>query len=97
MTQNNTNQELTLNPELIINNLLEQNKELTKNYAYQSAMSQQLQQESQTFLAYAQKVEKERDELQAQLEEANKKLANFAGPVPVSEAEQEPTETVVAE
>lgn len=92
MTQNTENQQATLNPELIINDLLEQNKELSKKCAYQSALSQQLQQESQSFLLYAQQVEKERDEMNAKLEEANKKLANVAGPVPVKEEETNETE-----
>lgn len=92
MTQNTTSQEPTLNPEFIINDLLNQNRELAKRCAYQTATSQQLQQEAQSFLAYARQVEAERDESNKLLEEANQKLAKLAGPVPVKETSEENAE-----
>lgn len=92
MSQNTTSQEPTLNPEFIINDLLNQNRELAKRCAYQTATSQQLQQEAQSFLAYARQVEAERDESNKLLEEANQKLAKLAGPVPVKVTSEEKAE-----
>jgi uncharacterized protein involved in exopolysaccharide biosynthesis len=87
------NQQPEINAELVIEDLLEQNKQLTKEKAYSAAINQQLQQESRQFLDYAKSLEQK-------VEELEKKLVKNAGPVPVKEAaagSEEPIEAEIVE
>lgn len=72
-----------INSELVINQLLEENKRLTKEKAVQVAITLQMQQEAQAVIEEAQKIQGQNDELQKKLDEMEKKIAKLAGPAPV--------------
>jgi hypothetical protein len=91
--QNQEQQELNINKDLVIENLLEQNKVLAKERAFQTALTQQVLEESRQFLDYAKSLEEKVKDLEG-------KLVKNAGPVPVKEAaagSEEPIEAEVVE
>jgi hypothetical protein len=86
-------QEAQIAPEYIIEELLNQNKELTRKAAYQVAINLQLQEENKKFINYAAQLEELNKDLMERLEKLEdkytKERAKTAGPVPVK-AEKEP-------
>lgn len=72
-----------VNPELVIEDLLEEIKRLTKEKTIQMAANKQLQAESRLYLQHAANLEAENKDLKERLEKIEDKIANFAGPVPV--------------
>lgn len=73
-----------IKPEYIIEDLLEQNKQLTKEKSYQKAMNLQLQEESRSFLELAKQMETKVKELEEKL---LAEKAKTAGPVPTNNAD----------
>lgn len=84
-------QQASINPQYMINSILEDNVRLTEEKARANAINLQLQEENRKFLDYARQLEGKVQELENELK-AEK--AKHAGPVKKAAAKKDKPETV---